>query len=85
MPSAAHPPLRRLFIAASGSGSPCLDLRRLSGEVADAAAGTDLGEQAGEVVGEVVAGLVEACVCTWRACPLVYKPCRHHFLSCSGD
>ncbi|KAI7844383.1 hypothetical protein COHA_002181 [Chlorella ohadii] len=32
----------RLFIAASGHGSPCLDLRRLSSEVADAAAGTDL-------------------------------------------
>ncbi|KAL4445797.1 hypothetical protein ABPG77_008996 [Micractinium sp. CCAP 211/92] len=32
----------RLFIAASGSGSPCLDLRRISSEVADAAVGTDL-------------------------------------------
>ncbi|KAL4425789.1 hypothetical protein ABPG75_009805 [Micractinium tetrahymenae] len=32
----------RLFIAASGSGSPCLDLRRVSSEVADAAVGTDL-------------------------------------------
>ncbi|PSC76368.1 Pantothenate kinase 2 isoform B [Micractinium conductrix] len=32
----------RLFIAASGHGSPCLDLRRVSSEVADAAAGTDL-------------------------------------------
>lgn len=32
----------RLFIVASGHGSPCLDLRRVSSEVADAAAGTDL-------------------------------------------
>ncbi|EFN57701.1 hypothetical protein CHLNCDRAFT_34679 [Chlorella variabilis] len=31
-----------LFIVASGHGSPCLDLRRVSSEVADAAAGTDL-------------------------------------------
>lgn len=32
----------RLFILASGHGSPCLDLRRVSSDVADAAAGTDL-------------------------------------------
>jgi len=43
--SACCPVCRRLFIAASGHGSPCLDLRRVSSEVADAATGTDLGER----------------------------------------
>jgi hypothetical protein len=33
----------RLFIVPSGHGSPCLDLRRVSSEVVDAALGTDLG------------------------------------------
>lgn len=33
----------RLFIVPSGHGSPCLDLRRVSSEVVDAAMGTDLG------------------------------------------
>ncbi|KAI3438596.1 hypothetical protein D9Q98_001020 [Chlorella vulgaris] len=32
----------RLFIVPSGHGSPCLDLRRVSSEVVDAAMGTDL-------------------------------------------
>jgi type II pantothenate kinase len=32
----------RLYISSSGHGSPCLDLRRVTGELADAAAGTDL-------------------------------------------
>ena len=46
LPCSVGPPICpcRLFIASSGHGSPCLDLRRLSSEVADAAAGTDLGE-----------------------------------------
>ena len=35
----------RLFIVASGHGSPCLDLRRVSRDVVDAAAGTDLGKE----------------------------------------
>ncbi len=34
----------RLYIVASGHGSPCLDLRRVSGDVADATVGADLGE-----------------------------------------
>jgi bifunctional damage-control phosphatase, subfamily II, fusion protein len=32
----------RLYVIASGSGSPCLDLRRISGAVADATVGADL-------------------------------------------
>ncbi|KDD72143.1 hypothetical protein H632_c3796p0 [Helicosporidium sp. ATCC 50920] len=32
----------RLFIVSSGSGSPCLDLRRISCDLADAATGADL-------------------------------------------
>lgn len=32
----------RLYIVASGSGSPCLDMRRLSSDVADATVGADL-------------------------------------------
>lgn len=34
--------LNRLYIAASGQGSPCLDLRRVSAEVAEGALGADL-------------------------------------------
>lgn len=32
----------RLYVVASGSGSPCLDMRRLSSDVADATVGADL-------------------------------------------
>lgn len=32
----------RLYVISSGSGSPCLDLRRVSGDVADATVGADL-------------------------------------------
>ena len=35
----------RLYIISSGQGSPCLDLRRVSSEVADATVGADLGER----------------------------------------
>lgn len=33
----------RLYVVASGHGSPCLDLRRVSNDVADATVGADLG------------------------------------------
>ena len=59
----------RLFICASGQGSPCLDLRRVSREVADAASGVDLGERrraAGEQRARGAEGAQHgtAC-CTW--------------------
>ncbi len=40
----ARPCWCRLYIVASGHGSPCLDLRRVSADVADATVGADLGE-----------------------------------------
>jgi hypothetical protein len=40
-PSRWHDP--RLYVVSSGQGSPCLDLRRVSSESADAAVGADLG------------------------------------------
>lgn len=39
----------RLFIVASGHGSPCLDLRRVSADVADATVGADLGKSGQDV------------------------------------
>ena len=41
----------RLHIIASGQGSPCLDLRRVSADVADATVGTDLGGRRFGMVG----------------------------------
>ncbi|GMH37452.1 hypothetical protein BSKO_05325 [Bryopsis sp. KO-2023] len=38
----SHSPRPRLFVVESGSGSPCLDFRRISGQLAKSTPGTDL-------------------------------------------
>lgn len=37
----------RLYVVATGQGSPCLDLRRVSAAVADATVGTGMGRSSG--------------------------------------
>jgi type II pantothenate kinase len=41
-PGAAQPPGARMFVVDNGQGSPCLNLRRVPGVLAEAALSTDL-------------------------------------------